>query len=141
MKIKRFYNPYLPLPSRSTDGSAGYDLRSNMNTFTIEPGQRVLVDTGFCWEIPQGMVGQIRPRSGLAVKYGIHTMAGIIDSDYRGEVKVLLVNLSDTAFEVTQGERIAQMLVTSYLGEDLEEVDDLDDTSRGKGGFGHTGRD
>lgn len=137
MKIKRLIDR-LPAPQRETDGSAGYDLRSAIGAITILPGERRVVETGFAWEIPAGMVGMIRPRSGLAVREGLHVLAGVIDSDYRGEVKVLLVNLGDEAITITTGDRIAQMVVTLFHGNELIEVDELDDIDRG-GGFGSTG--
>lgn len=137
MRIKRLIDR-LPAPQRETDGSAGYDLRSAIGAITIRPGERRVVETGFAWEIPVGMVGLVRPRSGLAVRKGLHVMAGVIDSDYRDEVKVLLVNLGDTPIEIITGDRIAQMVVTLFHGNELIEVDELDDINRG-GGFGSTG--
>ena len=137
MQIKRLIDR-LPAPQRETEGSAGYDLRSAIGAITILPGDRRVVETGFAWEIPVGMVGMIRPRSGLAVRKGLHVMAGVIDSDCRDEVKVLLVNLGDNAIEIITGDRIAQMVVTPFHGTELIEVDELDDTDRG-GGFGSTG--
>lgn len=140
MKIKRLIDN-LPAPSRETEGSAGYDLRAAVGTYCLMPGERGLVETGFAWEIPEGMVGMIRPRSGLAVREGLHVMAGVIDSDYRGEVKVLLVNLGDKPIEIKTGDRIAQMVVCPFHGSELIVVDDLDDSNRGEGGFGSTGHD
>ena len=137
MRIKRLID-MLPAPQRETGGSAGYDLRSAIGAITILPGERRVVETGFAWEIPVGMVGMIRPRSGLAVRKGLHVMAGIIDSDYRDEVKVLLVNLGHNAVEIITGDRIAQMVVTLFHGAELIEVDELDYIDRG-GGFGSTG--
>ena len=138
MQIKRLIDR-LPAPQRETDGSAGYDLRSAIGAITIFPGGRRVVETGFAWEIPAGMVGVIRPRSGLAVREGLHVLAGVIDSDYRGEVKVLLVNLGDEAITIMTGDRIAQMVVTLFHGPELIEVDELDTADRGDGGFGSTG--
>lgn len=137
MRIKRLIDR-LPAPQRETEGSAGYDLRSAIGAITILPGERRVVETGFAWEIPAGMVGMIRPRSGLAVRQGLHVMAGVIDSDYRDEVKVLLVNLGDTTITIMTGDRIAQMVITMFHGNPLIEVDELDDINRG-GGFGSTG--
>ena len=137
MRIKRFIDN-LPAPQRETKGSAGYDLRSAIGTITILPGERRVVETGFAWEIHAGMVGMIRPRSGLAVRQGLHVMAGVIDSDYRDEVKVLLINLGDEAITIMTGDRIAQMVVTLFHGPELIEVDELDDINR-HGGFGSTG--
>lgn len=139
MKIKRIGKHQLEAPKRETEGSAGYDLRSDIGLCIIQPGARGLVGTGFAWEIPTGMVGQVRPRSGLAVREGLHVMAGVIDSDYRGEVKVLLVNMGDKPIEIKHGDRIAQMMVTPFHGIELIEVDELDDAERGTGGFGSTG--
>lgn len=136
VRIKRL-DECLPAPQRETEGSAGYDLRS-ADTVTIQPGERELVGTGFAWEIPEGMVGQVRPRSGLAVRSGLHVMAGVIDSDYRGEVKVLLINLGVKPIHINRGDRMAQMVVTTFHGPDLIEVDDLVDSDRA-GGFGSTG--
>lgn len=138
MRIKRITKLNIDKPKRETEGSAGYDLRAAGGTYCLMPGERGLIETGFAWEIPEGMVGLIRPRSGKAVRYGLHVMAGVIDSDYRGEVKVLLKNLGDSPVEIKQGERIAQMVVTMFYGAELVEVDDLDDTERDEGGFGST---
>ena len=137
MKIKRLIDR-LPAPQRETEGSAGYDLRSAIGAITILPGERRVVETGFAWEIPHGFVGMIRPRSGLACRQGLHVMAGVIDSDYRDEVKVLLVNLGDEAITIMTGDRIAQMVVTYHYDQPLTVVDELDDFDRG-GGFGSTG--
>lgn len=138
MQIKRLIDR-LPAPVRATDGSAGYDLRSAIGAIIIQPGERRIVETGFAWQIPEGFMGLIRPRSGLAVRQGLHVMAGLIDSDYRDEVKVVLVNLGDKPIEVMPADRIAQMVVTSCHCPQLIEVDELDtDDDRG-GGFGSTG--
>ena len=109
MRIKRLNTQ--PLPKRETDGSAGYDLRASAGAYCLMPGERGLVETGFAWEIPTGMVGMIRPRSGLACREGLDVLAGVIDSDYRGEVKVLLVNLGDKPIEIKAGDRIAQIVL------------------------------
>ena len=139
MRVKKITGYDLPLPKRETEGSAGYDLRSaHIGTCCLMPGERGLIETGFAWEIPAGMVGMIRPRSGLACREGLHTLAGVIDSDYRGEVKVLLLNTGDKPIEIKTGDRIAQMVVTLFHGNELIEVDELDDIDRG-GGFGSTG--
>lgn len=137
MKIKRLVDG-LPLPRRETTGSAGYDLRAAVGTLVIHPGQRRLVETGFAWEIPAGMVGMVRSRSGYAVREGLHVMAGVIDSDYRDEVKVLLVNLGDRPIRIECGDRIAQMVVTAHCVQELIEVDELEGSDR-TGGFGSTG--
>ena len=130
------------LPSYETEGSAGMDIRAYLEEpITIEPGKRALVPTGLFMEIPPGFEVQIRARSGLAVKYGIGLTNGIgtIDSDYRGEIKVALINWGEEAFTVNDGDRIAQMVVSRYEKADLELADELSETVRGAGGFGHTG--
>ncbi len=131
-----------PLPAYATDHSAGMDLRANLDeAVLLQPGQRALIPTGLYIELPDGTEAQIRPRSGLAFKHGITVLnsPGTIDADYRGEVGVLLINHGHEPFEVKDGERIAQMVVSRYLRIELEEVPDLRATSRGEGGFGHTG--
>jgi dUTP pyrophosphatase len=131
----------LPLPAYATAGSAGLDLRADAEV-ALEPGQRALVPTGLAVEIPPGCEGQVRPRSGLALKHGL-TMVntpGTIDSDYRGEVGVILVNLGQAPVRLARGERIAQLVIARYERVELEPVEALGETSRGAGGFGHTGR-
>jgi dUTP pyrophosphatase len=131
-----------PLPQYATSDSAGCDLRANIDEpVSIGPLQRVLIPTGLFIEIPHGFEGQIRPRSGLAFKHGITVLnaPGTIDADYRGEIKVLLINLSDALFTVNDGERIAQLVISNYKAAVWEQVSDLDDSERGAGGFGHTG--
>lgn len=130
------------LPAYSTDDSAGMDLRASLNEpITLKPLQRALVPTGLFIELPHGYECQIRPRSGLALKKGITVLnsPGTIDADYRGEICVILVNLSDEPFVVNNGERICQMVIHSYAKAEWQLVEQLDDTSRGAGGFGHTG--
>ena len=130
------------LPSYETEGSAGMDIRAYIEEpVTLEPGKRALIPTGLFMEIPAGFEVQIRARSGLAVKYGIGLTNGIgtIDSDYRGEIKVSLINWGEDDFVINDGDRIAQMVVCSYEKADLERADELSDTVRGAGGFGHTG--
>lgn len=133
----------LPLPGYETLGAAGADLRANIKAgpIMLEPGERALVPTGLHMEIPPGYEVQIRPRSGLAHKYGIALVnsPGTIDSDYRGAVGVLLLNTGATAFEVSHGMRIAQMVVAPVVQARFTVVDALDETSRGTGGFGSTG--
>lgn len=133
----------LPLPGYETLGAAGADLRANIKAgpIMLEPGERALVPTGLHMEIPPGYEVQIRPRSGLAHKYGIALVnsPGTIDSDYRGAVGVLLLNTGATAFEVSHGMRIAQMVVAPVVQARFNVVDALDETSRGTGGFGSTG--
>ncbi len=133
--------PELPLPAYATTGSAGADLTA-AEALWIEPGARVAVGTGLAFEIPQGFEAQVRPRSGLAIRHGITVLnsPGTIDSDYRGEVKVLLVNLGQQRFEVTVGQRIAQMVIAPVCQAEFRPVASLEDTVRGSGGFGHTGQ-
>ena len=135
----------LPLPAYETAGSAGMDLRAAVpedQPMTLAPGQRALVPTGLKIALPLGYEAQVRARSGLALKHGITCLntPGTIDSDYRGEVKVILANLSAEPFEVVRGERIAQLVIARHERADWLEVEALDDTARGAGGFGSTGR-
>ena len=130
------------LPKYETEASAGMDLRANLAApVVLKPFQRILIPTGLFMELPLGYEAQVRPRSGLAVKHGITVLntPGTIDSDYRGEVKVILINLSDSDFEIKDGERIAQMIISAHIQAQLEAVEVLNETSRGAGGFGHTG--
>ena len=129
-------------PSYMTPGSSGLDLRASIEEpMTLEPFERKLISTGLKLASPQEYEGQVRPRSGLALKHGITTLnsPGTIDSDYRGEVKVLLINLGSAPVVINSGDRIAQLVIAPVVQAELEEVDELDDTSRGEGGFGHTG--
>ena len=131
------------LPEYGTDGAAGADIRAFIpSPITLHPGERIAVPTGLKMEIPPEYEVQIRPRSGLALKSGITVLnaPGTIDSDYRGEVKVILINLSSEDFIIHSGDRIAQMVVARYEKVVWEEVEALDDTERGEGGFGSTGR-
>jgi len=130
----------LPLPSYETSGSAGMDVRA-AEAASIAPGKRGLVGTGFAFAIPEGYEVQVRPRSGLALKKGISVLnsPGTIDSDYRGEIKVILANLGEEDFIIERGDRIAQIVVAPVQRGNLVEVDILDDTARGTGGFGSTG--
>ena len=144
VKIKRISSSDrdLPLPKRMTEHSAGFDLHAGVTEPTkIDPGQILLVPCGFAMALPDGYEAQIRPRSGLASKFGVTLVnsPGTIDSDYRGEVKVPLINLGKESFTIEPGTRIAQMLVLPVPKVNLVEVDELDETARGKGGFGHTG--
>ena len=130
------------LPAYSTKDSAGMDLRASLNEpIELKPLQRVLVPTGIYIELPEGYECQIRPRSGLALKHGITVLnsPGTIDADYRGEIGVILINLSDKPFVINNGERICQMVVARYERVEWKQVDSLDDSERGDGGFGHTG--
>ncbi len=125
-------------PIRATKGAAGLDLFS-VETVSLKPMERALIKTGVAVAIPDGMAGMIWPRSGLATRHGLDVMAGLIDSDYRGEVKVLLINLSDKEVSLYAGERIAQLVCQPVCISDVVVVDDLDKTERGNGGFGSTG--
>ncbi len=132
-----------PLPHYATVAAAGMDLYSFIpEAIILKPLQRSLVSTGLFIELPVGMEAQIRPRSGLAFKNGITVLnsPGTIDADYRGEIKVLLVNLSDVEFKIESGERIAQMVICKHEQAQWETVNELSDTSSGEGGFGHTGK-
>lgn len=142
MKIEIINKSKHELPAYATELSAGMDLRANIDApILLEPLQRVLVPTGLYMALPAGYEAQVRPRSGLAIKKGVTVLnsPGTIDADYRGEVCVILVNLSDTPFTITDGERIAQMVVARHEQIEWDEVEVLCDTSRGAGGFGHTG--
>lgn len=131
------------LPAYATELSAGMDLRADIaEPMEIRPLQRAMVSTGIFIALPEGTEAQVRPRSGLAAKHGVTVLnsPGTIDADYRGEVKVILVNLSDTVFTVNPGDRIAQMVIARYEKAEWEECESLDETSRGEGGFGSTGK-
>lgn len=131
-----------PMPAYATPQSAGLDLRANIEeAFILKPLQRRLVPTGLYIALPEGYEAQVRPRSGLALKHGITVLnsPGTIDADYRGELGIVLVNLSDTDFTVNPGERIAQMVIAKCEQATLVEVEQLDETERGTGGYGHTG--
>ena len=131
------------LPTHATAGSAGLDLRAALEEpVTLEPLDRALIPTGLYFAIPAGYEVQIRPRSGLAMKHGITVLntPGTIDSDYRGEIRVALINLSREPFTIEPGERICQMVLARYEQVEWVEAEQLDDTDRGEGGFGHTGR-
>ena len=134
----------LPLPSYETAEAAGMDLRAAVPEDTpliLKPGARELVPTGFAMAIPHGFEAQIRPRSGLALKHGIGLVnaPGTVDSDYRGEIKIILINLGNEDFEISRGMRIAQMIIAPVLQVAIKPVESLDDTARGAGGFGSTG--
>jgi dUTP pyrophosphatase len=140
MRVMRMGNTLAPLPAYQTSGAAGLDIAS-AECVTIWPGGRALVSTGWAIAIPEGFEGQIRPRSGLAKKHGITVLntPGTIDSDYRGEVMVLLINHSKEPYTVRPGDRIAQLIIAPVTRVELVEVATLDDTKRGEGGFGSTG--
>ena len=141
--LKRLANGAdLALPQYETAGSAGADIRAAVDApLRLEPGQRALVPAGFAMALPAGYEAQVRPRSGLAVKNGITVLnaPGTIDSDYRGEVRVPLINLGDEAFTIERGMRIAQLVIAPVVQAGFNEVSDLDETERGAGGFGSTG--
>lgn len=142
MKIKIVNRSKHPLPHYETALSAGMDLRANLDApIELKPLQRKLIPTGMFIELPEGLEAQIRPRSGLAFKHGITVLntPGTIDADYRGEIGVLLVNLSDNPFTVNDGERVAQMVVAKHERVLWEPTESLGETIRGEGGFGHTG--
>lgn len=131
------------IPAYETSGSAGMDLKATLDEpIVLNPGQRMLVHTGLFIELPFGYEAQVRARSGLAIKHGITLInaIGTVDSDYRGEIKVPLVNLGDEPFEIRNGERIAQMVINKYEQVQWKVVDKLSETERGEGGFGHTGK-
>lgn len=133
----------LPLPAPATSGAAGMDLCAALDgDRTLQPGERLLVPTGFAIELPEGYEAQVRPRSGLALRQGI-TVAnapGTVDSDYRGEIKVILIHLGEEAYTLTRGDRIAQLVVAPVSRVGWVEVAELEESGRGEGGFGHTGR-
>jgi len=143
MEIKIINRSGHSLPQYETVHAAGMDLRAAIaEDITLKPLQRLLVPTGLFMELPIGYEAQIRPRSGLAYKHGISIVnaPGTIDADYRGEIKVLLVNLSDTDFKIVNGDRIAQMVVAKHETVSWQAVDSLGETDRGEGGYGHTGK-
>lgn len=142
VKVKIINKGHQPLPAYATPQSAGMDLRANIDApVTLQPLERRLIPTGLYMALPEGYEAQVRPRSGLALKHGLTVLnsPGTIDSDYRGEVMVLLVNLSGDDFTVNDGERIAQMVIARHETAEFETVSQLDDTERGAGGYGHTG--
>lgn len=143
MKVRIINDSRWDAPSYATEGSAGVDLKANIDEpITLAPLQRVVVPTGLRIALPKGTEAQVRPRSGLAAKHGITVLntPGTIDADYRGEVGVILINLSDKDFVINPGERVAQMVLARYERFEWEEVEQLDSTSRGEGGLGSTGR-
>ena len=142
MKIEVINKGHQPLPAYATPQSAGMDLRANIDTpIVLKPMERRLIPTGLYIALPQGYEAQVRPRSGLALKKGITVLnaPGTIDADYRGEIGVVLINLSAEDFTVNDGERIAQMVIARHETADFIEVEMLDETERGAGGYGHTG--
>ena len=142
MKVNIVNRSRFPLPQYATVHSAGLDLRADLeHSQVLKPLERALVPTGLYIELPEGYEAQVRPRSGLAAKHGISIVntPGTIDPDYRGEIKVILVNLSDVPFTLEPGERIAQMIIARFEHISWNEVETLSETVRGEGGFGHTG--
>ena len=143
MKIKIVNSSHHPLPQYATPLSAGLDLRANLDApITLQPMERRLVPTGLRIALPEGYEAQVRPRSGLALKHGITLLntPGTIDADYRGEIGVIMVNLSTEPFTIADGERIAQLVIARYEQAEWLETDALDETERGEGGSGHTGK-
>lgn len=143
MKIRIVNQSRHPLPNYATALSAGLDLRANIdNSIVLQPFERVLVSTGLFIQLPEGYEAQLRPRSGLALRHGITLLnsPGTIDADYRGEIGVILVNLSNEPFTISDGERICQMVVAPHVQVEWEPVSSLAETDRGDGGFGHTGK-
>ena len=130
------------LPEYATEGAAGFDISAYLDEpMTLKAGHRALVPTGLYFEVPEGYEAQVRARSGLAIKHGIGLVNGIgtVDSDYRGEIRVPMINWSDEDFVINDGDRIAQVVITSYEKVEIELAENLSDTERGEGGFGHTG--
>lgn len=143
VKVRVINQSANPLPQYATEGSAGMDVMANVpEPVTLEPMQRLMIPTGLCLELPDGYEAQVRPRSGLAIKYGITCLnsPGTIDADYRGEVKVILINLSDQAHTVQHGDRIAQLIVHKVEKVKWKPVSAIAATKRSEGGFGHTGK-
>ena len=143
MQVKIINTSRHALPAYATEAAAGMDLRANLSEpVTLKPLDRRLIPTGLFIELPVGYEAQIRPRSGLALKHGITVLnsPGTIDADYRGEIGVILVNLSDIDFVVADGERICQMVIATHAHVEWDAVEALDETERGAGGFGHTGK-
>jgi len=144
MKIRIINKSKHPLPQYSTELSAGMDIRANIDEdIVLEPMKRILVRTGLFPEIPEGYEAQIRPRSGLAINKGVTVLnsPGTIDADYRGEICIILINLSDENFVIKDGERICQMIITRHERAEWIRVENLIETNRGAGGFGHTGKE
>lgn len=144
MQIRIINHSHHPLPTYATPQSAGLDLRANLSeNIVLQPMERRLVPTGLRIALPAGYEAQVRPRSGLALKHGITLLntPGTIDADYRGEIGVIMVNLSTEPFTVADGERIAQLVIVRHEVAEWVPVDSLDDTERGEGGFGHSGRE
>ncbi len=142
MKVRIVNKSKHDLPKYETEASAGMDLRANLDEPVIlKPLERTLIPTGLFIELPIGFEAQVRPRSGFSIKHGITVLntPGTVDADYRGEIKVILVNLSNAEYEIKDGERVAQMIISEHVQAKWEEVEVLNETTRGAGGFGHTG--
>lgn len=143
MKIRIVNKSSHPLPAYETEHSAGMDLRAfTGGPVTLRPMERKLIPTGLYIELPVGYEAQVRPRSGLAIRHGITVLnsPGTIDADYRGEIGVILINLSESEFTINDGDRIAQMIISQYVKVELTGTDSIEMTARGEGGFGHSGR-
>ncbi len=139
----RHRDDQLPLPAYESAGAAGLDLRADVDeSIVLAPGERALIPTGLVVELPDGCEAQLRPRSGLALRHGVTLLnsPGTIDSDYRGEIKILMINLGGEQMSIERGDRIAQMVVAPVVRVRWREAEDLSETRRGEGGFGHTGR-
>jgi dUTP pyrophosphatase len=143
IKVMRVRNSALPLPAYQTAHAAGMDLMADVEApVTLKPGERAAIATGVALQIPEGFEGQVRPRSGRAISEGLTLVnaPGTIDADYRGELKVLLINLGDRPIEIRPGDRIAQLVIAPVTRAEVQEVERLEASERGPGGFGHTGR-
>ncbi len=138
IKVKKIH-PDAIIPKYAHPGDAGMDLHS-AEEYLLKPFEKIIVKTGIQMEIPSGYFGSVRDRSGMAAKFGIHTLAGVIDSEYRGEIGVVLVNLGKDEFKINKGDRIAQIVIQEYANCKIIESETLDETPRGDGGFGSTGR-
>jgi|SRR3989338_4720644 len=137
IKYKRIH-PDAKIPSYAHEGDAGMDLYS-VEDYVLKPGEKIIVKTGIATEMPEGYFGSIRDRSGLAARYAIHVLAGVIDCHYRGEIGVVIINLGKEEFSISKGDRIAQVLIQTVEHVNILEVNELSETSRGKDGFGSTG--
>ena len=138
LKIKKI-DPEAITPFKSKKGDAGLDL-SSLKNYSIKPSEKILIETGISLEIPEGFVGLIWDRSGLAAKHSLHCLAGVIDSNYRGEIKIVLINLGKETYEIERGNRVAQLLIQKIEEVYLEEVESLEESSRGERGFGSGGK-
>ncbi len=138
IKVKKLYKD-AQLPQMMKEGDAAMDFYSYKD-YELAPGQKVIVETGVVIAIPRGYWGNVRDRSGLAAKHNLHTMAGVFDSNYRGEVQIVIINLGKQKYNIKKGNRICQMIIERYEGVEIEEVEELDDTNRGSGRFGSSGQ-